>query len=260
MANRGKTLAPNKKITLLSYNVQMGIPAKSLKSHVTSGWRHFIPHSSRQRNLGQVAQLLKHYDIVALQEVDAGSLRSSYINQIEYLARLANFPFWHYQMNRNFGRFAQYCNGVLSHYYPTNVSNHKLPGMIKGRGAIKLTFGLGPQPLVVMVMHLALGQRARQLQLAYITQQVERYEHIILMGDMNSPMAHLLHESPLQNIPLKPANSYEATYPSWRPTRNIDHIFVSPSIKVNSVKVINQPYSDHLPLAIEITLPNNLTC
>ena len=42
-------------------------------------------------NLDKIAQLIKEFDIVALQEVDAGSLRSQFINQTEYLAKKADF-------------------------------------------------------------------------------------------------------------------------------------------------------------------------
>jgi endonuclease/exonuclease/phosphatase family metal-dependent hydrolase len=48
------------------------------------------------------------------------------------------------------------------------------------------------------------------------------------------------------------------TYPSWRPQRNIDHILVSPSIQVLDVEVLNYPFSDHLPIAMTVALPEKV--
>jgi endonuclease/exonuclease/phosphatase family metal-dependent hydrolase len=45
------------------------------------------------------------------------------------------------------------------------------------------------------------------------------------------------------------------TFPSWRPSRNLDQILVSPSLKVERMDVLNYPFSDHLPIAMEVALP-----
>jgi endonuclease/exonuclease/phosphatase family metal-dependent hydrolase len=45
------------------------------------------------------------------------------------------------------------------------------------------------------------------------------------------------------------------TFPSWRPNRNIDHVLVSPSIRINDVKVLQHTVSDHLPIAVDVTIP-----
>ena len=53
------------------------------------------------------------YDVVALQESDAGSLRTGFTNQTEYLARQSCFPYWLDQTNRHLGHFAKHSNGLL---------------------------------------------------------------------------------------------------------------------------------------------------
>jgi endonuclease/exonuclease/phosphatase family metal-dependent hydrolase len=45
------------------------------------------------------------------------------------------------------------------------------------------------------------------------------------------------------------------TFPSWRPQRNIDHILVTPTLQVDNARVLNYSLSDHLPIEMEITLP-----
>jgi len=45
------------------------------------------------------------------------------------------------------------------------------------------------------------------------------------------------------------------TFPSWRPTRQLDHILVSPSIWVETVSVLNHTFSDHRPIAMQVVVP-----
>ena len=73
------------------------------------------------------------------------------------------------------------------------------------------------------------------------------------MGDMNTHAADLLQTSPLRDLGLL-APQMEATFPSWRPQRCLDHILLSPSLTLERVQVLDQPISDHLPVAVEIRL------
>lgn len=45
-----------------------------------------------------------------------------------------------------------------------------------------MRFGEGPQALVVVMMHLALGARTRTRQLAYIRELIGGFKHKVLMG------------------------------------------------------------------------------
>ena len=101
-------------LRLLSFNVQVGINTQRYHHYLTRSWQHLLPHAGRANNLQRIADLLADFDLVALQEVDGGSLRSGYVNQVEYLAQQGAFPYWYQQLNRNLGRFAQHSNGVLS--------------------------------------------------------------------------------------------------------------------------------------------------
>ncbi|MNO78100.1 hypothetical protein D3C76_692280 [compost metagenome] len=77
------------------------------------------------------------------------------------------------------------------------------------------------------------------------------------MGDMNTHASDLLQHSPLRDLGLL-APQVEATFPSWRPQRCLDHILLSPSLTLERVEVLAQPISDHLPVAVEIRLPDSL--
>jgi len=245
-------------ISVMSYNVQVGINSTRLHHYFTHSWKHVIPHSQRMVNMNQIAKIIQSHDIVGLQEVDAGSLRSNFINLTEYLAERSQFPFWFHQVNRNLGRLAQHSNGMVSRIKPSEVHSLKLPGIIPGRRAIMARFETNGDPIVFFILHLALTGRARLNQLSFIADHVNEYKYSVVMGDMNCrPCSHEmsmlfnktnLHE-PMEN---------KHTFPSWKPQHNIDHILVSSELKVSNVYVNTQQFSDHLPISLKITLPDSI--
>ena len=125
-------------VRFLTFNIQSGISTTRYSQYVTRYWKQLLPHEARARNLKSIGDLLHQYDLVALQEIDIGSLRSGFVNQVEYLAQRAGFPYWYAQRNRDLGMFAQMGNGVLSRIAPEGLEDHKLPGAIPGRGALVL--------------------------------------------------------------------------------------------------------------------------
>lgn len=246
-------------LKLLSYNIQSGIYTRQYSEYVTSSWKHLLPHRERLHNLNRIANLLQEFDLVGLQEVDAGSLRSGFIDQTEYLAHQARFPHWYKQVNRNLGKIAQHSNGVLSRLRPARITEHKLPGL-PGRGLVMLEIDTSDgEVLAVCILHLALGWRARRRQLGYITELTSRYPYLVLMGDFNcdssSPsLRRLVHTSDLRGLDRE-----LKTFPSWRPRRNLDHILISHSLNILESRVIDYPLSDHLPLTTTIALPDGVS-
>ncbi|MDH3691875.1 MAG: endonuclease/exonuclease/phosphatase family protein, partial [Gammaproteobacteria bacterium] len=173
------------RLRLLSYNIQTGISTRRYREYLTHSWKHLLPHRTRWENLDNIADLVADYDLVGLQEVDAGSLRSGFVNQTEYLARRAGFPFWTSQTNRRIGKLAQHSIGVLSRFPLADVTEIKLPGRIPGRGVLMARLGGEAEPVIVLIAHLALGKRARLRQLGFLGRLVRNYKHVILMADLN---------------------------------------------------------------------------
>lgn len=245
-------------LKVMSYNIQVGISTRQPHHYVIHSWKHVLPHSQRLANLDRVARLLGEFDVVGLQEVDAGSMRSNYINLAEYLAHQAGFPYWYHQVNRNIGRIAKHSNGLLSRFQPTEIQDIPLPGLIPGRNAIMAKYGFGDDSLALFMLHLALSRRARMRQLAMISERVNEFKHVILMGDMNcrpgSPEMNLLFKRTRLREPLEET----LTFPSWRPQHHIDHILVTPELKVKKVQALQHAYSDHLPIVMELALPKSI--
>lgn len=247
-----------RRIRLLSYNVQIGNRTDRYRKYVTESWKHVLPCNERFATLDHIAGLIQDYDIVGLQELDAGSLRSGFVNLTRYLAERAGFPYWYDKTNRHLGRVARHATGVLSRIRPFEISQYRLPGRIPGRGILGLRFGQHRESLMVFVAHLALSRRARMDQVAFISELLNQHRHVVLMGDLNChsrgpEMRLLLSRTDLQ----EPLHNLH-TFPSWRPQKNIDHILVGPTLTINEASVVRESYSDHLPLAMEIEVPASI--
>ncbi|MFP4146088.1 MAG: endonuclease/exonuclease/phosphatase family protein [Halorhodospira sp.] len=242
-------------IKVISYNIQNAIATSRYRHYFTRGWKHVLPDRQRQTNLERIGEWIQPFDLVGLQEVDAGSFRTGFMNQVEQLAYKADFPYWYIQTNRNMGHLAQQSNGLLARYRPMELREHRLPGVIPGRGALQVRFGAGAQALNVIQLHMALGRRTRLKQMDFLAELVNAHRHVIVMGDLNcrSDSEELIRLSRRTEL-SEPIHGLH-TFPSWRPRRNIDHILVSATLKVRRARVLDHPLSDHLPIAMELSLP-----
>lgn len=243
------------RLRLLSYNIQAGITTTRYHHYLTRSWKHVLPDACRHKTMANIAKVITDFDIVGLQEADSGSLRTGFVNQAELLAELCNFPHWHQQATRRFANIAQQSNALLSRVQPNHVRTYRLPGLVPGRGAILAHFGASRNPLVVLLIHLALGRRSRAQQLSLISSLVHDHEHVVVMGDLNCQPHSPELSALLRKTGLKAPTTKIATYPSWRPKRHIDHILVSPSLEIAHVCALAHTVSDHLPLATEILVP-----
>ncbi len=242
------------RFSLLSYNIQMGVETARYHEYLTQGWKHVLPHRERIKNLNRIASMLASFDMVSLQEVDAGSLRSGFVDITEYLAHRADFPYWYRQVNRNIGVIARHSNGFLTRFEPTEVSYYKLPAA-PGRGAMVFRFGVGRQAFTLCTAHLALGRRAREKQLDFLSEVLKGRPHLVVMGDLNASCdAPEIRRFVMRHELREPACNHP-TFPSWRPVRKIDHILVSRTLEVVRSKVLHYSFSDHLPVSMKLELP-----
>lgn len=243
-----------RQLKLLSYNIQAGTSTGRYREYVTRSWRQVLPNNQRVVNLDAIAELVEDYDIVALQEVDCGSLRSGFLNQAKYLATHARFPHWNHQGNRKVGIVAHAGNGLLSRIEPSRIEEHRLPGAIPGRGAMVVRFGEGERALWLVVLHLALGRRARWQQLDYVASLVRACPHVVVMGDFNTGPGSREVRAFCERAGVGRPGESILTFPSWQPQRAIDHILVSPDMHVSELRALPVTYSDHQPLSMVVDL------
>lgn len=243
----------NATVRLLSLNIQVGLNSSRYRHYVTQAWRHLLPSSGVRETLDAIGDLAQHYDFVALQEADAGSLRTAQVDQVAYLAARAGFAHRHAAVNRNLGPFAQHCLGYLSRWPLQQVRHHLLPGRLPGRGALEAQIiKPGFAPLRVFIVHLALSHSARFRQLEFIGGLIDDSD-TILVGDFNCTLQELESHPTVRQRGLRAIN-FGATFPSWQPRRGIDHMLTTSDVEVVSSSVLNSRLSDHLPISAEIRL------
>lgn len=242
--------------TVLSYNMQVAIGSNRLHHMLSHGWRYVMPHGQSERNLDRIAKSVTGCDIVALNEADAGSMRTRYINQAEYVSQKAGYPHWDQMITRNLGRFAQHSNSVLSRHPQQRVNHHRLPSPQEGRGVLEVHYRIAERDVAVFITHLSLSRGTRMAQMEYLVKLMQDCPSAVLMGDMNctpdSPEMHML----LNNSRLVMAPHTPATFPSWKPTRSIDHILVSDDMLITDLVALQEPLSDHLAVQATIRWKN----
>jgi endonuclease/exonuclease/phosphatase family metal-dependent hydrolase len=244
-----------RRLRLLSCNILAGASVQRYSEYVTRSLTAVLPGRSKMDNLDRLAEVLPQFDVIGLQEADAGSLRSGFLNQTRYLAETSGMPFWSHQPNRPMARLAHSANGLISRMEPSSVLDYPLPSRIPGRGALLAQFGDGDSALAVMVAHLSLSAPARAKQLGFIAELLQDFPHAVLMGDLNTePHSAEMHYL-FSRCGLQPPAQSTPTFPSWKPRRALDHILTTAAIHLDKTWTLPQAFSDHLPLAAEIRLP-----
>jgi len=247
-----------RRLRLLSCNILAGASVNGYSEYVTRSFTALLPGRSKMDNLDHLAEVLPQFDVIGLQEADAGSLRSGFLNQTRYLAETSGMPFWSHQPNRAMAHVAHSANGLISRLEPHSVLDYPLPSRIPGRGALLAKFGEDENALAVMIAHLSLSASARARQLAFIAELLQDFPHAVLMGDLNSEPDSMEMRQLFAKSTLQPPAQSTLTFPSWKPRRALDHILTSAAIHVERVWALPQAFSDHLPLAAEIRLPANV--
>ena len=250
-------VASTRRLDLLSANIQAGHATHRYRDYVTGSWNHVLPSRSKRWNLDSLAEHVAAFDIVGLQESDAGSLRSGFVNQTHYLAERAGFPYWSHQANRRVAGIAASANGLLCKTEPDEVVDYALPSRIPGRGALLVRYGEGADSLTVAIAHLSLSPRARTAQLAFLGELLAGPGHKVLMGDFNCESDTCEMDALFRHSSLEPPEQRIASFPSWQPKRAIDHIFVSHGIEVEQRWALPDMPSDHLAIAARIRLPES---
>jgi endonuclease/exonuclease/phosphatase family metal-dependent hydrolase len=104
-------------------------------------------------------------------------------------------------------------------------------------------------------VHLALTPGARLRQAEFIADLVGECVHAVVLGDFNcEPDSHSI--APLfARTRLQPA-ACAPSFPSWQPQRSIDQVLTTAAIDVRRYEVLPLRVSDHLPVAVDLHLPD----
>lgn len=243
-------------IRLASVNIQAGARTDAWH-HYLSRLHHQFRFADRARTLDELAQALQPFDVVALQESDAGSARTGGRHLTHELALRAGFGFWEHGTNRRLPH-ATTGNAVLSRHPIERTRLMPLPAS-RGRGALVVDLRTPAGPLTVVSVHLSLRPAARAEQARALSHDLAGRSRTLLCGDFNAD-THAPELAPLASRFAR-APGGERTYPRWAPTRRIDHVLHSPDLHL-----VEEPFAapvpgDHAPLAVRVhpSDPNTLS-
>jgi len=243
---------PKKSLSVWSGNIQAGNQTRNYFDYFWRSWQHLHgPH--KEPHIKKLAHSLTPYDLVGLQESDAQTFRSGKLHQTEHLAKEARFSHWIHQPNRTVGQWASSANGLLLKNSPLNTSQLSLPGqqIFGGRGLLTAKINWQGHNVTVGVTHLGLTVKARQKQLDAIHDLFEREDSVILMGDFNASLVNPQIQKFLKNGKWISNTSKVQTYPSWKPSKDIDHIFLK-GWKFQDYSATRWGQSDHLAVRAKI--------
>lgn len=242
-------------LRVLSCNILAGASVQRYREYFTRSWGAVLPGKYKLGNLDHLARSIAQFDVVGLQEADAGSIRSGFLNQTRYLAETSGMPYWSHQPNRKVSSVSHTANGLISRNAPNEVLDYPLPGRLGGRGVLLARYGEGREALTVAVAHLSLGTQSRARQIDFIAELLQDSPNAVMMGDLNTPPDSPELRNLFARTALAPPVHPAPTFPSWHPQRAIDHILVTSGITIERLWTLPAAFSDHLPLAAELRLP-----
>jgi endonuclease/exonuclease/phosphatase family metal-dependent hydrolase len=207
-------------------------------------------------------------DIVALQEVDVGRLRSGNMDQAHEIGTHLGASAIHFHPALQI-EDELYGDAILTRASSRLKKVGLLPrgGIFRPaepRGALWIEVELGGTAIQVVNTHLGLRRRERRAQAEALFSD-EWLGHpgcsapCILAGDLNSLPGGVVYRrcsSVLRDVQAGTRTRPAPTFPSWRPLLRIDHIFVSNDIAIREATVwrshLARIASDHLPLVAEL--------
>lgn len=233
---------------------------------------HRCMGTDRRTSTERIANVIGQYepDIVALQELDLGRARSGGEDQPHLIAK-------HLEMTHHFHpsmevEEEQYGNAVLSRHPIKLVKADQLPSIgsrnrLEPRGILWTSVTINGTQIQLLNTHLGLKRKERWNQTEAIIGKdwlasPSCTGPVILCGDFNCwSQSKVYKELGKKLNDVQSVKSNHEPKPTWFshfPFSRIDHIFVSPELKVRHVEVprtrLNKVASDHLPLIVDLDI------
>ncbi len=228
----------------------------------------------RRLDLDRIAQAIAlcRPDIVALQELDVNRPRSGGVDQAHAIAERLGMRF-HFNAAIRVAE-ERYGDAILTALPMRLVKSGPLPtlpeyGMLEPRGALWVEIEVGGRRLQVINTHFGLMPREQRAQAAELLSErwlahPDCVDPVILIGDFNATSGYRAYQSlkgALRDAQKAVRSGFgRPTFPSRAPILRIDHVFVSPSVRVREVQVADgalfRVASDHLPLWMDFELPD----
>ena len=198
-------------------------------------------------------------DLVGLVEVDTGSLRARR-NDIEFFEEKLGMKSSAGSVKYAFERWKKIFkvipllrfqgNAIISKSKLSEVNFHVLKKGLKNV-LIEATVHC-PKKITMFLVHLPLGGKARREQIEEIITIVNKVKTpVVLMGDFNIFNGIKEIQKLIEQTNLVYDFDGKPTFPSYQPKKRLDYVFASKNIKIKNYKVLDFPFSDHLPLMVD---------
>ena len=246
-------------VLLLSFLLQSDLQAQQIR--VLSYNIHIGQDAQNKDQLTAMADFMLSSGaaLIGLQEVDSVCNRSGKVDQLEKLKQQTG-------MYGVFSRHFAFDGGayglaVLSKYPIDSVHHERISlnsmGKNETRALLVVFVTVNKRPLAFATVHLDYRDAAsRKQQAQEMVNQFSSYKMpVILTGDMNAEPRTAAIDL-LNSIFQDCTPDQAVTYPVEKPSKKIDYVFVQKNAikKIRDAAVINQPFSDHLPVMATILL------
>jgi endonuclease/exonuclease/phosphatase family metal-dependent hydrolase len=219
-----------------------------------------------KRDPNRIAETLKGADVVGLQEVDNGRVRSGFENQVRSLAAALGHRYWQHFPAEDYWPFGTYGTAASSSLPVVASGEFDLP-MIEGKplrriGWIK--FLVDCRPIHAFIIHATrvddsmASVQAAQIEAAWriLSEKADATrEPVILLGDLNassnSQVIRWLRERMIDVV--------ESQAPQLPATASVDYIFVRGDLAVLNVDVRDSGPSDHPAILATFRYGNGLS-
>ncbi len=250
-------------VRLICYNIEYCEGIEGLWYQYLMFWKIFFPPKNLDQKMVDAMKKLKP-DILALVEVDTGSFRAKKDEVVFFEQKLGmtsfvekiKYPFYHWlKLFHYVPILNKQANAIISKYNFSKVKYHLFHEGTK-RVVIQADVHC-PRKVTLLLAHLALGGKTRARQIGELIKMVNKIKNpVILMGDFNTfhgeeELKKLEKETYLKDRLKLDHYSLRLTNPTWHPLRRLDYVLASPQLKIKNYRVLNFPYSDHLPLYVE---------
>ncbi len=242
-------------------------PSSSTLRVVTYNIRHArgIDDKVDLRRIAGVLQAIDA-DIVCLQEIEAGMSRSRRLPQAEWLGDMLGM---HAQFGPALGFWPlpRFGNAILSKKKFYSTWNKRMPSRGEPRKLMKISMEWNGVDVHVLCSHWGLtsAQRMSQAQVAVReTQRLvqrDKTSMVVMCGDFNAPahspeVSRLISEGGFSAGEM--GRETILTFPSSHPDVQIDFVLAAGVGRVKSLRVVQTPASDHLPLVAEVGMEERI--
>lgn len=209
-----------------------------------------------RRSARRIAEVVRESgaQIVCLQEVHQRLPYSRMIDQPKVLARELRMHVT-FGINLRIG-IGNYGNALLTGFEMTRTQNHPLTSKGEPRGALEVGLMTPDGPLTVFCTHFGLDSDERALQGKELAAMVNAaLKPVVVCGDFNEEAGAAGIWEVIGNAGLIDAYAGgPPTFDSVNPASRIDFMLHDPSVRVQSICLIDTLASDHLPIVADLTI------